>query len=127
MQLWNKIPPHLQPAIRFCLVGVLATGIHYGIYLLLNLWIWTWLAYTIGYAISFVLNYILTNYFTFKTKPTIKNGAGFVVSHLINYGLHIGLLEVFIWIGISATWAPIPIYCIVVPINFLILREFFND
>lgn len=117
----------MKQVLRFCLVGVLATGIHYGVYLLLNFWIWTWLAYTIGYAISFVLNYILTNYFTFKTKPTIKNGAGFVVSHLINYGLHIGLLEVFIWIGISATWAPIPIYCIVVPINFLILREFFND
>ncbi len=49
-----------------------------------------------------------------QVKKAIKNGAGFVFSHLINYGLHLGLLEFFLWLGVSSIWAPIPVYCIVV-------------
>lgn len=126
VSLYNRIPPRWREVIRFGVVGVVATGIHYGIYLLLNLWIWTWLAYTLGYALSFVVNYLLTNRFTFRTKPTLKNGAGFALSHIINYTLHIVLLELFLWLGIPDAWAPIPVYCIVIPVNFLILRRFFH-
>lgn len=61
-----------------------------------------------------------------QVKKAIKNGAGFVFSHLINYGLHLGLLEFFLWLGVSSIWAPIPVYCIVVPINFFILQHFFK-
>ena len=126
----NKFSIHtnksLKEFLRYGIVGILATAVHYGVYLLLNLWIWTWLAYTLGYAMSFCMNYLLTNYFTFRTRPTVKNGAGFALSHLINYGLHIGLLELFLWLGVSETWAPIPVYCIVIPVNYLILRFFFK-
>ncbi len=71
-----------QEIIRFCIVGVLATGIHYGIYLLLNRFILVWLAYTIGYVISFICNFYLTSIFTFKSKATIKKGIGFIFCHL---------------------------------------------
>mgnify|MGYP003429614977 CR=1 FL=1 len=124
--LVSKIPEKWQQPIRFCIVGGLATVIHYGVYLLLQLWIWPWVAYTMGYAVSFVINYILTNYFTFRTRPSAKNGAGFVFSHAVNYGLHIGLLELFLYIGIPNEWAPFPIFAIVIPINFFILRFFFT-
>ena len=123
--LLNKIPEKWRQPIRFAMVGGLATAIHYGVYLLLQLWIWVWLAYTIGYVISFVVNYILTNYFTFRTKPSAQNGVGFVISHAVNYGLHIGLLELFLWIGVPSEWAPIPVFAIVIPVNFFLLRYFF--
>ena len=126
-QFYQRIPTRWQEIIRFCLVGGLATVVHYGIYLLLQIWIWTWLAYTMGYALSFLMNYVLTNYFTFKTKPTVQNGVGFVISHAVNYGLHIGLLELFLWIGLSNVWAPIPVYCIVIPVNFLLVRFVFKN
>lgn len=126
-QIWNKIPQQWQRIVRYCLVGGIATALHYGIYLLLNLWIFTWLAYTVGYVLSFVANYFLTNYFTFRTRPSLQNGAGFALSHIINYSLHIALLELFLWIGIPETWAPIPVYCIVVPVNYLLLRLFFTS
>lgn len=123
--IYHHIPHKWQEAIRFCIVGGLATIVHYGVYLLLQMWMWTWLAYTIGYALSLVINYILTNCFTFKTKPSLKNGVGFIISHAINYGLHIGLLELFLCFGVSEVWAPIPVYCIVIPVNFLLLRFVF--
>lgn len=123
---YQRIPSRWQEVFRFCLVGGVATVLHYAIYLLLQLWVWTWLAYTIGYALSFMMNYVLTNIFTFKTKPTVKNGTGFIISHAINYGLHIGLLELFLWVGLSNEWAPIPVYCIVIPVNFLLVRFVFK-
>ncbi len=125
-ELWERVPRAGKEVVRFGVVGVVATGIHYGVYLLLNLWLWTWLAYTIGYALSFVVNYLLTNYFTFRTRPTWRNGAGFALSHLINYTLHILLLEFFLWVGVPEVWAPLPVYAVVIPVNFLILRRFFH-
>lgn len=125
-ELISKIPEKWRQPIRFALVGGLATAIHYGVYLLLQLWMWAGVAYTIGYVVSFVINYMLTNYFTFKTRPNTKNGVGFVISHGINYGLHIGLLEFFLWLGVSNEWAPIPVFCIVIPVNFFILRYVFT-
>lgn len=61
-----------QEFIRFGIVGIIATIIHYGIYLALNLIIVSWIAYSIGYGISFLGNFYLSNRFTFKTKPTVK-------------------------------------------------------
>ena len=113
----------LREAIRFCIVGVLATIVHYGIYLLLKGVINVSVAYTIGYVISFIVNFVLTNVYTFKTQATAKKGIGFVICHVINYLLHIGLLNVFIWLGVPSSLAPIPVYCIVVPVNFLLVRK----
>ena len=53
--------------LRFCINGVIAASIHYGIYYLLQLWTDVNIAYTAGYLISFVYNFIATNYFTFHT------------------------------------------------------------
>lgn len=116
-----------QEIIRFCIVGTLATGIHYGIYLLLNKFILVWLAYSIGYVISFIFNFYLTSVFTFSEKATVRKGIGFVFSHLINYLLHILFLSLFIWMGVRDNYAPIPVYLIVIPINFLLVRFVFKS
>lgn len=116
-----------QEIIRFGIVGILATGIHYGIYLLLNQFILVWLAYSIGYAISFVFNFYLTSVFTFKEKATVKKGIGFVFSHLVNYLLHILFLSLFIRMGVEENYAPILVYLIVIPINFLLVRFVFKS
>jgi len=118
--LANKVK--INEIIRFGIVGVLATGIHYGIYLLLNLVLNTNIAYSIGYFIGLIVNFFLSNYFTFKTKPTISKGFGFGLGHLINYILHLVLLNFMLFIGISDIFAPIPVFLIAVPINFIIIR-----
>lgn len=108
--------------IRFGIVGIIATIIHYGIYLALNLIITSWIAYSVGYGISFLCNFYLSNKFTFKTKPTIKKGIGFGVSHFVNYLLQVILLSIFIRLGIPDNYAPLPVFCIAVPVNFLMVR-----
>ena len=112
--------------VRFCIVGVFATALHYGIYLLLMHDMNASIAYTIGYVLSFVANFFLTSYFTFKKKATVKRGVGFGLSHGINYLLHIVLLNVFLWMGLSKAFSPIPVFCIVIPVNFMLVRYVFK-
>jgi putative flippase GtrA len=122
----------MKEFVRFCIVGVIATAIHYGLYMLLIYIIhipaewWTNLAYTIGYVVSWGCNLWLTAHFTFKESVSMQRGIGFAVSHGVNYLLHILFLNVFLWLGVSDKWAPIPVYCLVVPINFILVRTVFK-
>lgn len=112
--------------VRFALVGVVATALHYGIYWLLQRFIDVNIAYTIGYLLSFLANYWLSAHFTFKKTTTKRNGLGFAGAHLFNYLLQMGLLNIFLWLGVPKAAAPLPVYCIAVPVNFLMVRMVFR-
>lgn len=111
---------------RFAFVGCIATALHYGIYYLLLYLINVNIAYTIGYIIAFVTNFYLTSYFTFKSFPSWKKFLGMGGAHLVNYLLHIILLNTFLCFGISKAWAPIPVFAIAIPVNFLLVRLVFK-
>lgn len=115
-----------KEAVRFVLVGGVATLVHYAIYYLLQKVIEVNLAYTIGYMLSFILNFYLTAYFTFGTSPSWARLLGMGGAHLVNYLLHICLLNVFLWLGISKAWVPVPVFAIAVPVNFLLVRFVFT-
>ena len=112
--------------VRFIVVGILATAIHYGVYLLLDLFIPANPAYAIGYIISFLFNFLLSAHFTFRKKATPVKGLGFGLSHLVNFTLHMLLLNFFLYLGFREALAPIPVYCICVPVNYLLVRFVFN-
>lgn len=111
---------------RFAVVGVAATGIHYAVYYLLQQVMAAGVAYTIGYAVSFAANFALTTLFTFRTKASVGKGLGFGLAHLCNYLLQMALLYVVLALGISRALAPIPVYCIAVPVNFVMVRFVFK-
>ena len=112
--------------IRFGIVGVIATAIHYGVYWVLMHWIYVTIAYSIGYVVSFVCNFLLTSYFTFRKRASVKKGLGFGVAHGVNYLLHVLFLHFFLWLGVSKSMAPIPVFAMVIPINFLLVRFVFK-
>ena len=113
-------------AVRFGIVGVGATALHYGIYYLLQQVINVNVAYTVGYAVSFVANFYATSYFTFGTSPSWKKLFGMGAAHGVKYLLHILLLNVFLWMGIPKVWAPFPVFAVVIPVNFLLVRFVFK-
>ena len=80
------------------------------------------LAYTIGYIISFFFNFLASTFFTFKAEASTKNGIKFAGAHLINYFLHILLLNLFIFINIPSEIAPIFVFPIAIVINFFMVR-----
>lgn len=112
--------------VRFAIVGGIATAIHYGIYLLLKLIISVNLAYTAGYLISLACNFFLTAKVTFRTGVSPLRGAGFAASHAVNYLLHMLLLNLFIRLGVPSSLAPVPVYCIAIPVNFILVRTVFR-
>ena len=125
----------LGEVIRFGIVGVTATLLQYGIYFGLIQLIsddmprgqqhfWTTAAMTVGYIISFIFNFIASTRFTFKVKANAKRGAGFVFSHCVNYFLQMVTLNFFLWVGVPKSLAPIPMFCICVPTNFILVRFF---
>jgi len=120
--------PKLGQFLRFCIIGTLAAGVHYGIYyglqfLEVNLNV----AYTAGYVIAFVGNYIATNYFTFRTLPSWKNFLGFAGSHAINYVLHMVLFNLFIYLGVHKLIAPPLVMLVAMLVQFTILRFVFRQ
>ncbi len=147
----------LQQFIRFFVVGIGATLLHLAVYLSINEIFGLRehqttalnISYGVGYALSFVANYIVTTRWTFQTKASVKKGAGFALSHGINFGLHLLLFNVFFHLRVHELIAalneyllpsvlldaipqlrepldllPLPIYVIVVPVNFLLVRFF---
>ena len=110
--------------IRFVIVGIGATVIHYGVYLILEygLHFNYNFSYTLGYIISFIFNFFASTLFTFKTEATVQNGVKFAGAHLMNYFVHMILLNVFIIIGIPDNIAPIFVFPIAIIINFFMVR-----
>ena len=114
----------LGEVLRFGVVGVLATLIQYAVYWVLIHWLNPSLSMTIGYIISFAFNFLASTRYTFRVKANARLGAGFALSHGVNWLLQMLTLNLFLWLGVSKQWAPIPMFCICVPVNFLLVRFF---
>lgn len=121
-----KRPKMFNEALRFAVVGVLATALHYGLYVGLRLIMNVNIAYTLGYAISFLGNFYLTAYFTFGTGPSWRKLAGMGGAHGVNYLLQMALLNFFLWAGVPEVYAPVPVFAIATPVNFLLVRFVFK-
>lgn len=44
----------------------------------------------------------------------------------MNYGLHLCLLNAFLALGVTEVWAPLPVFAIAIPVNFLLVRFVFK-
>ena len=104
--------------IRFAIVGTLVW--------LLQLVMNVNIAWTAGYIAGFIFNYYMSAYYIFRKKTSAKNGAGFSLAHIVNYLLQMVLLNFFIWIGMSAELAPVGVYAVSIPVNFLLVRFVFK-
>ena len=112
--------------VRFVVTGCLSSAVHIGIYYLLMLWTVENVAYITGYVVSFIGNYFLNSHFTFRTKPTWKRFIGFAGSHAVNFGLHVVLFNLFLWMGVNAMVIPFLVIGTAMVVQFTILRLVFT-
>lgn len=152
-KLWEKYGAQF---VRFFVVGVGATLLHWGVYVALNFMLGLTeeqkfalvCTSTVGYAVSFIANYIISLRWTFRTEGSKEKGIGFAFSHAVNWGLQtllvlgfssmgLGswmantmqsilpwLVEMLPILGDGANLILLPVFVIVVPINFLLVRFF---
>ena len=114
----------LGQVIRFGIVGVAATAIQAVLYQVLVGWLRAELANAIAYVVSFIFNYVASTRFTFRVKSSARRGAGFLLSHLINFTLQTLIMHLSIRLGLTERWAMVPMFVITVPVNFLLVRFF---
>lgn len=117
----------ISEIIRFGLVGLFATALQYGIYVVFvdAVGVKAVPSTLISYSISFVANFFLSSYFTFQTTPNARKGVGFALSHLVNMGLQTGLVAIFQQI-VGKTLALLPSLGICIPVNYLLVRYVFT-
>lgn len=116
--------------LRFAVVGVIAAAIHYLVYLVAYHLMpseWAQLAYCMGFVVSLVCNFWMTSKFTFRSKATVRKGAGFLGAHLVNFGLHNLFFFIFTCLGVPKAVLPIPTMALAVPINFCLVRLAFKQ
>lgn len=144
-------------SLRFFVVGLGATALHWGIYAGLNTLLGLRapedgaalnVTYTVGYALSFIANYLASLKWTFRTQGSVSKGVGFAFCHGVNYGMHLLLLNLFLYLGLGEWMAsrlaemmpalvdlcpmlgkadallPLPVYMVAFPLNFLMVRYF---
>ena len=134
--LTGRLPMKYRSAVRFMFVGTLGTGLQYGIsYLLLDIFqrhwpevgILTSVAFTAGFMIEMVCNYFLTNFYTFRTRPSWKNAGGFLLGRVLNYVIQLSLLNALVWLHMGEEWAGIVAIMLAGVINYFVLRPFYKD
>ena len=114
----------LGEVLRFGIVGLSATAIQYTAY-----WVGLQftnhnLAMTVAYLLSFTFNLWASLRYTFRVGGTPGRGAGFAMAHVVNYLLQMATLNLFVDLGVSKTLAPLPMFAVCVPINFMLVRFF---
>ena len=133
--LTRRLPAKYRSAVRFVCVGAFGTALQYGIYyLFLSLFerfypdmsVKVTLAFTLGFGIEMISNYLLTSFYTFRTRPNIKNAGGFLLGRLVNYFIQIGFLHLLIYIGLSEEWSGIVAIILAGIINYFVLVPFYS-
>ena len=87
----------------------------------------TSVAFTAGFLIEMVCNYFLTNFYTFKTRPSWKNAGGFLLGRVLNYVIQLLLLNALVWLHMGEEWAGIVAIMLAGVINYFVLRPFYKD
>jgi len=124
--MWINIKKISGEVIRFAIVGTIATAINWGVYWVLQHWVNVNIAYTAGFLLSILCNYLLSSYFTFRKPPTIVNVVGFALAHTAAFFIRLALLNLFIFLGVRQDIAPIPVDCVAIPINFILVKLGFS-
>lgn len=130
------LPDRIRSIVRFCIVGNVGTFVQTGFFLLAMLvlgepeqnTVLYYVAFGIGFVLEMIPNYFLSNWYTFGTKPNIKNAGGFVLARAINLVIQFGLLPLAIRLMPNVSdgvlgWIVIFVAGI---INYLVLTLFFK-
>ncbi|SHE68907.1 GtrA family protein [Streptoalloteichus hindustanus] len=118
----------LARMLRFGAVGVVNTGVYYGLYLLTRLAIPYLAAHVLAFLLAMVGSYFLNCYFTFRTRPTLRKFLLFPLSNLTNFVVQTtGLYLLVDVLGTNERIAPLIAAAAAIPITFLVAQFVLAD
>lgn len=126
----------VRSSVRFMVVGFTGSFVQTWFFLL-AMWLLNqpekgsvlfYVAFGIGFVLEMIPNYLFSNWYTFGTRPTIKNASGFLFARAINLVIQFTLLPFML--KLLPTWREDYLSLIVIffagIINYLILLLFFK-
>ncbi|MFB9906416.1 GtrA family protein [Allokutzneria oryzae] len=114
--------------IRFAGVGVINTGVYYGLYLLFGQVLHYQVAHITAFLIAMVGSYFLSCYFTFKVRPTWKKFLLFPLSNATSFTVQtLGLYLLVDIIGMNPDHAPLITMAVAIPITYVVARFVLTD
>ena len=134
--LTSYLPPKIRSAVRFAVVGTTGMFIQTWIFMAALMLLehpekgaaLYYVAFAIGYLLEMIPNYLFLNWYTFGTKPDIKNAGGFLFARALNMAIQLGLLPLMlVWLS---NWRDDFISYVVIfiggCINYLVCALFFK-
>lgn len=109
--------------LRFCVVGVVNTGIYYVVYLPVRVVVHYVAAHVLAWIVATLGSFLLNCRFTYHVRPTLRRALVYPLSNIPNLvattaGV-VALVEVF---GVSQKWAPLIAGILAIPLTFLAQR-----
>jgi len=124
-RLWTSAArrAHAFEFARFLLVGLVNTGVGYGVYLLLLQWIGYELAYAAAYIVGIVFAYLLNSLFVFRSPVRLRTALRYPFVYLAQYLFgSLLLFGMVAWLGVDRRWAALIALMLSVPVSFLLNR-----
>lgn len=116
--------------IKFIIVGGINTLDYYLVYLILlkGIGINYMISHITGFIVSFIISYYLNCYFVYKVKPTWRKFIQFPLTQVVNMGMQILLLYIFVqWLHISSVIAPFAGLILTIPVTFIMSKYILRD
>ena len=132
----SYLPEKIRSAVRFIIIGTSGMFVQTWFFMAALYFMsqpdkGTWpyyIAFGIGYVLEMIPNYLFSNWYTFGTKPDIKNAGGFLLARAINLAIQLGLLPLMLaWLpGWRDDYISFIVIFIGGCINYLICLIFFR-
>src|SRR4051794_9312598 len=109
---------------KFAVVGVVNTGVYYGLYLAFRLVVPYLLAHVLALGIAMVGSFFLNCLWTFRTRPTWRKFALWPLTNATNYLVTtFGVVVLVEWLGVDQRIAPLLAAVVAIPVTFLLSRR----
>lgn len=132
----SYLPGKLRSAFRFMVVGTTGSFVQTWFFMFAMLLFGQpdkgstlfYVAFGIGFVCEMIPNYLFSNWYTFGTRPTIKNASGFILARVINLVIQFALLPLML--SLLPTWREDYLSLLVIfiagCINYLVCLLFFK-
>lgn len=131
------LPERVKNIVRFMIIGGIGTFVQTWFFLLAMMPLdqpdkgtaLYYVAFVIGFILEMIPNYLMTNWYTFGTRPTMKNAVGFMLARAVNLFMQLLFLPLAVKWFSSLEDGIISMVVIFVAgiVNFLIQYIFFKD
>jgi len=121
--LWKDMARrlNLRRLVTFGVIGVVNTGVYFGLYSLLHIFVEYLPAHIVAFVLSMIGSYFLNCWLTFRVSPGWRTFALFPLSNLANFVITtVGLQITVTWLAWNSQWAPLAVALIAVPVTYVV-------